>query len=176
MSSKINDNSRSASDYASQARSLAARAEELAAEICTLHRYMRAAGDDPVRPAAFHCVTASGSVSQAAGELRDTAADLERIAAAAAPCTCFVQWEVCPDHGNTLASSRGRTWCRHGGCERIWDYDRVGLPCAEPVRWRMIDRHGDAILVCHGHAAALRASLEHLHIVPLAVEWPRGRA
>jgi outer membrane murein-binding lipoprotein Lpp len=176
MSSKINHNSQCTARHAGQARSLAARAEALAAEIDALRRDLRAAGDHPVRLAGFRCDAASGSVRQAAGELRDTAADLERIAAAAAPGTCSVQWGACPDHGNTLSGSGGRTWCRHADCTRTWDHDRVGLPCAEPVRWRMIDRHGDAVLMCHGHAFALRACLEHLHLVPLAVQWPRGRA
>lgn len=176
MASEINDNPQSGARYASQARRLATRAEALAAEIDTLHREMKAAGDDPVRLAGFRYDTASGSVRQSAGELRDTAADLERIANAAAPGTCSVQWGACPDHGNTLTSSGGRTWCHHATCERMWDYDRVGLPCAEPARWRMIDRHGDVALVCQGHAVALRASLDHLRLVPLAVECPGRRA
>jgi hypothetical protein len=40
----------------------------------------------------------------------------------------------------------------------------------------MIDQHGDAVVVCHGHAIDLRARLERVRIVPLAVELPRGRA
>jgi hypothetical protein len=176
MSSTTNSTFMPAARHASQARSLAARAEALAAEIDALHREMRAAGDDPVRLAGFRCDAASGSVCQAASELRDTATDLDRIAAAAVPGTCSVQWGACPDHGNTLSTSSGRTWCRHPACTRTWDHDRGGLPCAEPVRWRMIDQHGDAILVCHGHAVAVRSSLEHLRLVPLAVELPRGRA
>lgn len=98
MSSKINDNSQPTAGHTSQARSLAARAEALAGEIDALHREMKASGDDPVRLAGFRCDTASGSLRGAAEELRDTAADLERIAAAPAPGTCSVQWGACPDH------------------------------------------------------------------------------
>jgi hypothetical protein len=159
----------------SSARSLSARAEALGAEIDVLHGELTAARDEPVRWAGFRCEMASGPLREAAGELRDTAADLDRIAAAAAPGTSSVQWGACPEHGNTLVSGGGRTWCRDTGCKRTWRYDRVGPPCTEPVRWRMIDQHGGAILVCHGHAVAVRAALEHMRIVPLAVEWRKGQ-
>jgi hypothetical protein len=42
-------------------------------------------------------------------ELRDSAANLDCIAAATAPGTCGVPWGVCPEHGNTLTTSGGRT-------------------------------------------------------------------
>lgn len=165
-----------ASDSADQARELAQRAEALAAEIDALHLYIRAAGDEGVRRTGFRFDAARGSVRQAAAELRDTVADLDRIAASAAPGTCSVQWGGCPAHGNTLISSGGRTWCRNATCEQAWDYDGVGLPCTDPVRWKLIDQYGDGVLVCHGHAVDARGRLESAHLVPVGVEWRKGQA
>jgi len=68
-------------------RELAAHAEALASAITTLHDAIRAAQDESVRRAGFRCDTATGWTREAAGELHDTAGDLDRIAAAAAPLT-----------------------------------------------------------------------------------------
>ena len=61
-------------------------------------------------------------------------------------------WGVCPEHGNTLTSTGGKAWCRDMACGRTWDYDRGGLPCIEPARWTVTDKHGDALAMCDGHA------------------------
>lgn len=176
MQNKTDIRSNPAADLSIRARDLAARAEALAAEIAVLHRDIRAAEPEPVRRAGFRCETAVGWVREAAGYLQETSADLDRISAASTPGTYSIPWGVCPEHGNTLVSSGGKTLCREVSCTRAWDYDRLGLPCAEPALWRMIDRHGDTLVVCHGHAVDLRACLERVRVVPLAVELPWGRA
>jgi hypothetical protein len=168
MPDKINESSRSAPDFQERLRQVNARAEALAAEIGALDDDMRAAGNEPVHRAAFRCAAAVGSVRQAAVALRDTAADIDRIAAAMAPGTCSGPWGACPEHGNTLVSSGGRSWCRDAGCCRSWDHDRGGLPCTDPTRWRITDRYADTVLVCDGHAIAGRRSLEGARVVPLA--------
>ncbi|MBD0670064.1 hypothetical protein [Streptomyces sp. CBMA156] len=57
---------------------------------------------------------------------------------------------ACPDCGNTLASSGGRTWCRN--CPRTWDYDRLGAACIDPAQYQFRGRVGVAILLCGAHA------------------------
>lgn len=73
---------------------------------------------------------------------------------------CLVPWGVCPEHGNTLTSTDGKTWCRATGCGRMWNYDRVRLPCTEPTRWQVTDQHGEAAVMCDGHALDARKRLE----------------
>jgi hypothetical protein len=152
---------------AAGARELAARAQDLAAAIRTYHRTLQAAGWEPVRRAGFQCDTAAGYARQAGAELLDTAARLDRVAAAAAPGTCEVGWGACPVHGATLADSGGRSWCRASGCGREWDYDRDGLPCTEPARWLVTDAAGDSGAMCDGHAKDARRRLDGARITPL---------
>jgi hypothetical protein len=157
-------------------RDLAARAEALAAEIATLHRDMHAADPEPVRRAGFRCESAAGFVRQAAGELRDTAAGLARISAASAPGTCSIPWGVCPEHGNTLVSTAGRTWCRERSCQRRWDYDRVASPCAEPTRWAITDQCGGTSVMCDGHALDASTHIDGARVAPLMAAEHRGPA
>jgi hypothetical protein len=152
MPLKINLNSPSPSDLAARARELAAHAEALASAITALHFAVRAAHDQSVRRTGFRCDTATGQARAVARELRDTADELDRIASAAAPGTCPIPWGVWPEHGNTLTSSGGRTWCRDPRCGRSWSHDRTGLPCTKPTRWTVTDQHGDTRRMCDGHA------------------------
>jgi hypothetical protein len=156
----INDSSRYASAVAGRALRLAVRAEALADDIDALHRNIRGAGDEPVRRAGFLCDAAIGWMRQASTELQDTADHLDRIAAALKPGACPIPWGVCPEHGNTLTCTGPKTWCRIIGCGRTWDFDRIGLPCIEPARWTVTDKHGQASLMCDGHALDARKRLE----------------
>jgi hypothetical protein len=157
---KINDTSGYATATASRALSLAVRAEALADEIDALHHEIRAARAEPVRRASFRCDTAIGWMRQASAELQDTADHLDRVAAAMKPGVCAVPWGVCPEHGNTLTGTGGKTWCRVAGCGQKWDYDRADLPCIEPARWQVTDQHGEASVMCDGHALEARKRLE----------------
>jgi hypothetical protein len=165
MPLKINQNSLSPSDLA--ARELAARAEALAAAITTLHQDVRAAHDGSAHRAVFRCDDAITYAREAAEGLCDTAADLDRIAAAALPGICPVLWDVCPEHGNTLISSVGRAWCRDAHCGRTWSYDRIGLPCTEPARWTVTDQNGDTGVMCDGHALDDAKRLDDARAAPL---------
>jgi hypothetical protein len=167
MLPKINQNCPSPGDPVGRARELAARAEALASAISTLHNDIRAAHDASVHRAGFRCDTAIGCAREAARELRDTASDLDRIAAAALPGTCAVPWGVCPEHGNTLTSNGGRTWCRDAHCDRTWSYDHVGLPCTEPVRWTVTDQDGDTVFMCDSHALDATKRLDGAQAAPL---------
>jgi hypothetical protein len=154
-------------DIADRARGLASRADALAAKIAALHHDIRAAEGEPVRSAGFRCNTAAASMRQAAGELRDTAADLDRISAASAPGTCSIPWGVCPEHGNTLVSTAGRTWCRELGCQRRWDHDRVASPCAEAARWTITDQCGGTSVMCDGHVLDAARRIQGSRMAPL---------
>jgi hypothetical protein len=161
MTFEINrDCYRHASAVADRALSLAVRAAALADEIDTLHSSIRSARDEPVRRAGFRCDTAAGLMRQASSELGETADHLEHIADAMKPGACAVQWGVCPQHGNTLVSTAGKTWCRVIGCGQTWSYDRVGLPCIEPARWQVTDKQGAVCVMCDGHALDAREHLE----------------
>jgi hypothetical protein len=129
-----------------------------------------------VRRAGFRCDTAASSVRWAAEELRDTAADLSRISALSAPGTCSIPWGACPEHGNTLVSTAGRTWCRERGCQLRWDYDRVALPCTEPARWTITDQCGGASVMCDGHALDATRHIEGARPDPLIAAEQRGSA
>jgi hypothetical protein len=70
---------------------------------------------------------------------------------------CRAEWGACPDHGNTLRSSGGRSWCRVDG--RVWEGDRPGQHCAEPALFRVIDLKGGDCELCAGHTIAAREEL-----------------
>ncbi len=156
----INDSSRYAAAAAGRALSLAVRTEALADEINALHRDIRAARDESVRRGGFRCDTAIGCLKEADAQLQETADHLDRIADAMKAGACLVPWGVCPEHGNTLTSTGGKTWCRAVGCGRTWDYDRVGLPGTEPARWTVTDQRGTSLAMCDGHALDARQRLD----------------
>jgi hypothetical protein len=160
MTIPIKDSPRYAEAVAGRSLSLAVRIEALADEINALHDDIRAARDEPVRSAGFRCDTAVGLLRQANAELQGTADHLNRVAVAMKPGSCAVPWGVCPEHGNTLTSSGRKTWCRAPGCDRTWNYDRVGRPCIEPARWAVADRHGTRLVMCDGHALDASQRLE----------------
>jgi hypothetical protein len=176
VSNKINEPASLPMGLADRARDLASRADALATEIAALHHDIRAAEREPVRRSGFRCDTAAGSVRQAAGALRDTAADLDRVSAASAPGTCSIPWGVCPEHGNTLVSTAGRTWCCERSCQRRWDYDRVALPCPEPARWTITDQCGGTSVMCDGHALDASRHMEGARAAPLMAAGQRGSA
>jgi hypothetical protein len=158
-------------------RDLAAQAEALAAAITEAKEDFRAVSDDyehPVRRAGFRLDEAAGRARAVAGELQATAADLARIAARP-DGSCAIPWGVCPEHGNTLTSTGGKTWCRAPGCGRQWGYDRMGMPCAEPARWKLTDAEGAEALLCDGHALDARNRLEGARVVPLGAAPGGGR-
>ena len=81
--------------------------------------------------------------------------------------TCGADWGVCPDHGNTLTSSAGRTWCREPGCGRTWSYDRVNLHCEEPAAFNVHDAEGGSGPLCAGHALDAQARIVGVTVTPL---------
>jgi hypothetical protein len=84
--------------------------------------------------------------------------------------SCRAEWGICPEHGNTLSSSGGRSWCREARCGRSWEWDRGGLHCTEPAAFRVRglgdepERWGP---VCPGHTLAALDQLEGIEMQPL---------
>jgi hypothetical protein len=139
-------------------RQLVAETETLAARIEQLHADLRADASEPRRRTGFRLDEAAGGIRGAGRDLEETAGDLARIAAIPAKA-CGIEWGVCPEHGATLTSSGGKTWCRWAGCGRSWKYDRLGMPCAEPIAWKVTDLEGFVRMMCDGHAAGARDQL-----------------
>ncbi|MEU4675090.1 hypothetical protein AB0F91_45920 [Amycolatopsis sp. NPDC023774] len=61
-------------------------------------------------------------------------------------------WGACPEHGTTLRSSGGRSSCIAPGCGRSWNYDRLEVPCGEPIAATVTDADGETRSYCRGHA------------------------
>lgn len=72
---------------------------------------------------------------------------------------CSAQWGVCPEHGNTLSSSGGRSRCRRPGCGRTWPASRASQHCDEPAAVIVADQAGGQLRRCAGHWADARARL-----------------
>ncbi|UJW36900.1 DUF6292 family protein (plasmid) [Saccharothrix sp. AJ9571] len=70
---------------------------------------------------------------------------------AAEPTPCGVSGGIRPEHGRSLRSSAGTTWCTALGCERTWDYDRLDTPCPEPVWAELSFADGVTARFCEGH-------------------------
>ena len=114
---------------------------------------------EPYRGRGWRLAEAGGSLRSAAEAIQATLADLELIASRPA-VRCSADWGCCPQHGNTLASSGGESWCQLRRCGLRWPYDRLASPCDEPPAWRITDMTGAVSLMCAGHAMAAREQLE----------------
>jgi hypothetical protein len=145
-------------------REIASGARALADAIGLAHAGLRGADVEYVRRAGFRLDDAAGQARSIAGELEATAADLDRFYARPADA-CQIPWGICPEHGNTLTGTGGQASCRV--CGRVWDYDRLSLPCEEPARWMLADAHGAAVRVCDGHAADARERLDGARLTPV---------
>lgn len=150
-------------------RELAARAEQLAAAIDAANATLLAAADRPTQVAGFRLDHAASRAREAAKELEATAGDLARLRSQPAD-TCPAEWGCCPEHGNTLTSSGGRSWCKTPGCGRRWDYDRLGLPCAEPAAYQVCGAGDDPDhwgLLCAGHTLSARTEIDGVEVRPV---------
>ncbi|MBM9509941.1 hypothetical protein [Actinacidiphila acididurans] len=143
-----------------EVRALGDQAGALADRITALYEKLGAVADPEVRRIRFRLADASGYVHGAATDLEETARDLVRVRTARDPRLCGVPWGVCPEHGNTLRSSAGETWCMVERCGRRWTYDRLGLPCTEPITHRVTDTAGAGFDACNGHALDAEQRLE----------------
>lgn len=150
---------------------LGARARRLATAVNAVHDRLRAAPDEPTRRAGFRLDDAAGEIRHAAVEVEATATDLWRVINRS---ECPADWGACPDHGGTLASTGGRSWCTHARCGRNWPYDRLGLPCTEPAAFDVRDAEGDGGPMCAGHATDARRRIIGVVITPLPTTPTKG--
>jgi hypothetical protein len=159
-----------------QLRELAARAEALAAAVDAVQAALAEAVDEPARRAGFRLPDAAGSIRRAGRELEATAGDLARLRSRPAG-TCPAEWGCCPEHGATLTSSAGECWCTAAGCGRRWSYDRLGLPCAEPVAFE-VRGAGDTRWgpLCAGHTVTARRQIEGVEVRPVTAGEGDGAA
>jgi hypothetical protein len=148
---------------------LAAKAEQLAGDLESAQAALRGAADEPTCRVGFRLDDGAGTLRRVAEEINQTAEDLSRIRSRQVPerASCSAEWGVCPEHGNTLSSSGGRSQCRTPGCSRSWDWDRGGLPCTELAAWRVVDTGDKEILLCAGHALDARQRLEGAQLLPI---------
>jgi hypothetical protein len=72
---------------------------------------------------------------------------------------------VCPEHGNTLSSSGGRSWCRRSGCGRNWPGSQVPQHCDEPTAVVVADHAGGRMRLCAGHWIDARERLVGARVV-----------
>lgn len=145
-------------------REIAARALALGAELDAVLARLHAAADEPTRRSGFRLLDAAGWARHVGDELDATAGDLARVRGRS---DCGADWGVCPEHGNTLRGSSGKTWCTASGCGRRWKYDRAGLPCTEPVEYLVTDAEGGSGPMCAGHALDARERLIGAVVTPL---------
>jgi hypothetical protein len=150
-----------------QLRELAARAERLAAEVDAAQAALREAVDEPTRRVGFRLDDAAGQMRRAVDAMVATAGDLARLRSRP-PDTCPAEWGCCPEHGSTLTSSGGACWCTAAGCGLRWSYDRLGLPCAEPVAYE-VRGSGDVQWgpLCAGHTVSARRQLDGVEVRPV---------
>lgn len=139
-------------------RALMGEVDQLRARVGAMADRMRQHPD--TTGAAYHLADHSGWFRYVHDALHRAADDIARTRAARDPKLCGVPWGVCPDHGNTLTSSGGRTWCTTPLCGRTWGYDRVDTPCPEPITHTVTDAHGGSFLACPGHAIAAKKQLD----------------
>ncbi|WIX76822.1 hypothetical protein QRX50_36135 [Amycolatopsis carbonis] len=117
-----------------QPRDLAADVRALRKRAVALGAAFTASADEGIRRIGYLIDDdGDGLLEGYLGDLDRAIEPLVRHRTATGPGLCGVPWGVCPEHGNTLRSSAGRTWCTATGCDRGWNYDRLGAPCGEPV-------------------------------------------
>jgi hypothetical protein len=116
--------------------------------------------------------TALDAIDAAARELDDArialtqeiAVETDRLLAADPTC-CAAEWGACPEHGNTLSSSGGRTWCTRSDCGRTWLGSRLTSHCAEPAVVVVADAAGRETRLCAGHWTDARVRLVGARLV-----------
>ncbi|MFD4050151.1 hypothetical protein ACFWSF_32155 [Streptomyces sp. NPDC058611] len=133
-------------------RALMTEADAFQRRILDAYDRLKASASEDVRRTGFRLEDAAGEIRRVRTELDETASDLARVRAVRDGSVCAVPWGVCPDHGNTLTSTGGRTSCTAPGCGRTWGYNRLGSPCGEPLTHKVTDAAGGFFLACKAHA------------------------
>ncbi len=150
-----------------QARQLAAAAEDLARQLEQALAAREGDEDQARRDAGFRLHDVVSILRRGvAGELLETADHLARLGSRPSG-SCTLPSGVCPEHGATLSQSGGEAWCTAPGCGRRWGWDRLTMPCTEPVTHRVVDVEGGVLEVCDGHATDARRRITGASVTPL---------
>ncbi|MFI5526864.1 hypothetical protein [Streptomyces platensis] len=153
-------------------RALIADADVLQERIRNVEQQLR--GSEETRHTVFRLSDAAGQLTDVSKSLEETAGELARVRAVRDGSVCAVPWGVCPEHGNTLTSSGGRTRCTQLYCGRSWNYDRLGVPCGEPLTHKVTDPEGNSFLACKAHAMDATERLIGGIVTPLDKDGDRG--
>lgn len=129
-------------------RNLAARAAILAVDVERVHDLVAGASDDATQRLQHPLAEAASMIRRAAVDVEGSARNLVLIEHGP---SCGVDWGACPEHGSTVVSASGQSWCRVAGCGRRWDYDRLSGHCDEPVAFIVSDQGQPGVLMCTGH-------------------------
>lgn len=153
-------------------RALIADASALQERIRGVEKRLR--GSEETRHTVFRLDDAAGRITDVSQALEETAGELARVRAVRDGSVCAVPWGVCPEHGNTLSSSGGQTRCTQPYCGRVWNYDRLGVPCGEPLTHKVTDAAGGSFLACKAHAMDATERLIGSTVTPLDEDSDRG--
>jgi len=149
-------------------RELAVRARQLADDLDAAYAAAAVAGG-PTEDAAVGLVAAADQARLLAVTVEHAADRLVRVRVTAAdPGACGVVEGVCPEHGATLSTSAGRSWCTAPGCGRTWGYDRLSTPCPDRVTHEVTDLAGATTRMCGAHARDAAQTIDGARVVPLA--------
>lgn len=160
---------------AAELSALAADTEALATRIRSTHSRLAAADgtapDGRYGAIRQHLDHAASVVHDTAKTIKRAADDYDharRLAAMTDTTVCTVPWGVCPEHGNTLRSTAGESWCEVVRCGRRWTYDRLDRPCGQPLTHHITDTDRAEFDVCNGHALDAEQRLEGATITRIA--------
>ncbi|HSV65290.1 MAG TPA: hypothetical protein VLJ59_05195 [Mycobacteriales bacterium] len=94
---------------------------------------------------------AASALTELRQQLARDLVDAEDAVLAADETVCSAEWGVCPEHGSTLCSTGGKSWCTSLWCGRSWNTDRVGRHCTEPAAVIAADPNHELMRLCAGH-------------------------
>ncbi|MFD7867816.1 hypothetical protein [Streptomyces sp. NPDC059783] len=146
-------------------RALIADADTLQERIRAIEQQLRSS--EETRHSVFRLADAAGRLTDVSEALEETAGELARVRSVRDGSVCAVPWGVCPEHGNTLVSTGGRTRCSQLACTRVWSYDRLGVPCGEPLTHKVTDATGASFNACRAHAMDATERIIGCTVTPL---------
>jgi hypothetical protein len=102
--------------------------------------------------------------------------DAEDAILAADETVCSAEWGVCPEHGSTLRSSGGKSWCTALWCGRSWTTNRFARHCTEPTALIAADQNGERTRLCAGHWLDAQERLVGVRLVRWLPQRPDAAA
>ncbi len=150
-----------------QLRELATAATNLAARTRAMIERLPVDDDPhkaPLKPVRWKLSNAVDTLDDYQESIADAVESLTRVRIARGVGLCGIPWGVCPEHGNTLRSTGGSTWCKAPDCFRTWNYDRMATPCTEPAVAAATGAKGEEFVLCAGHALDAEQRLDGITV------------